>query len=268
MNSICRCKPLLGTFVDISIDADVSDDCLIKTSSLAFEAIERIQNLMGFHDKNSELSMINQFAFTQDRKISSETEEVLKMSLYLSRLSNGVFDISIAPNLIDNGLLPQHGFNYNNDASYKDILLNKNHVKFIQPLIIDLGGIAKGYAVDVAYNLIKSQLNDKIKNFTVNAGGDLRMHEWKGQYINVAQSKNFIKTIKMQAPAIATSANYYLEGKSAVFNPKNDNPVELKSSVSVFANSCMLADGLTKIAAITGTNHPIFNQINALAVQL
>ena len=268
MNTLCRCKPLLGTYVEISISADASDERLITTSSLAFDAIYHIESLMSFHNINSELSKINQVAFKNGCDISPETETVLSMCLKLSQMSNGIFDICIAPHLVNQNLLPQHGFDYDKESSYQDIILSKNHVKFLKALLIDVGGIAKGYAVDQAMNVIKQQLKGCLVDTIVNAGGDLCMYNWRDKYIEVAQSKQATKTIKMQAPAIATSGSYYLEGKSAIINPLNNKTVDLKSSISVFANSCMLADGLTKVAAITGLNHPIFKNNQALAMQL
>jgi thiamine biosynthesis lipoprotein len=261
MNSISRCKPLLGTYVELTLSAEESDDTLIDMSIAAFSEIEKVEKLMSFHKVDSELSYINKFAHKQTCQISTETEEVLLMALQLSKLSNGLFDISIAPELIKQGSLPDIDIDINETANWKDINLDKGKINFEKAMLIDLGGIAKGYAVDKACSLF----DNKVK-VIINAGGDLRMSHWQNEAIHVRKpfSKNSeLIEIAMQDTAIATSANYYLEGKSAIISPKTRKSINDQRSFSIFAPNCMLADGLTKIAFQSQDYDQLLNTLNA-----
>ncbi len=100
MEQIHRCQPLLGTFVEVSLEADETEDQLLQLSQAIFVEIKRIHHMMSFHDLNSELSYINTYAYAQTCDISSEMQALLELALYLSNKSNGASDISVAPKLV------------------------------------------------------------------------------------------------------------------------------------------------------------------------
>jgi len=245
-NSITRCKPLLGTFVEISLEGDVSDQALIAESSKAFSAIEKIDLAMSFHRPESELSQVNKGALLQAQPLSEEMYFVLSQALYLSKVSDGDFDISVAGRLVAKGQLPQKEQVVEPSANWQDIEITDRHIRFHKPLLIDLGGIAKGYAVDRALESIDPEIKT-----TVNAGGDLRMTDWRDQLVNVQSPVNpgAVIELPMLAPAVATSACYNLdEGNSAIYPKGSPEAQQSANSYSVFAKNCILADALTKIA--------------------
>ena len=248
MSSLARCQPNLGTYVEISVSGDVSEDELISASNAAFLKINLIQSLMSFHDEESELTRVNRYAAREPVPISLETKFVLEQALRLSEKTNGLFDITVAPRLVASKALPNHNFDLSPTGTWRDIILIDNEVRFTKPLLLDLGGIAKGYAVDQAINAVDDSIN-----ITVNAGGDLRMRPWRGNQVEVRHPRSPHSEsiqIQMKNRAVATSATYYSENgvlivskePSASINP-NEN-----ISVSVFAKDCLLADALTKVA--------------------
>jgi thiamine biosynthesis lipoprotein len=248
MNHLSRCKPLLGTFVEVSLAGDVSDDELIKLSHIAFNEIQRIHNLMSFHSDKSELNAINQQAYLNNLPISVDTQTVLKHCLTLSEQSTGLFDITIAGKLVKAKALPDKGLAVDNSANWQDISLEGDTVRFKKPLLIDLGGVAKGYAVDCAIELMPSKIN-----IIINAGGDIRMSHWQQEEtgIRCPYDNGKVFQIAMQAPAIATSASYFLEDQSSViYNTQSAQAIDNNDSYSIFANTCILADSLTKVAFI------------------
>lgn len=269
MNTLQRCKPLLGTYVDISLSGDVSDEKLIEASNQAFAQVERIQQLMSFHNKESELSQVNLHLLqhpNQPFKVSAEMNEVLNLSLHLYKNSSHYFDISIAPQLIHHDLLPKHfaitGAQWGNSS---DLCLHDNLLWATKPLCIDLGGIAKGYAVDCAIKALPSGLS-----YSLNAGGDLYESEWQNKAITIkyGQHNNALKNLTMKNHALATSGNYYLDNQSDIINPQNKLPHHFKGSVSVFADNVMLADALTKVVMLAPrkTAKMLLNTFNAQAV--
>ena len=288
---LSRCQPLLGTFVEVHLkDASqqASDASLIAISQAAYQAIEQVQSQMCFHDARSKLSRINASAHIAPLPLTPELTEVLRQALTLSRLSDGHFDITVAPQLIAQGLLPEHRSKADQQrpvrGSWRDIELSesagRHWIFFKRVLQLDLGGIAKGYAVDQAMLAAETMAQKKLGEehgleITVNAGGDLRSNHWQGMDVslrNPANPQQLIASV-MQNAALASSAGYFTESMaaegspdvrssaavidsplkkkaSAIIAPHTREPLALQHSVSVFADNCMLADALTKIALL------------------
>ena len=248
MSSLARCQPSLGTYVEISVSGDVSEDELIFASNAAFLKIKLVQSLMSFHDEESELTRINRYAAREPVPISLETKFVLEQALWLSEKTDGLFDITVAPKLVASKALPNHNFDLSPTGTWRDIVIVDNEVRFTKPLLLDLGGIAKGYAVDQAINAVDDSIN-----ITVNAGGDLRMRPWRGNQVEVRHPRSPHSEsiqIQMKNRAVATSATYYSENGVVIVSKEPSasiNPNE-NISVSVFAKDCLLADALTKVA--------------------
>lgn len=250
MNSISRCKPLLGTYVRLTLTADVARETLLEMSVRAFARIERVERLMSFHDPDSELSRLNRLAHRQPCPVSAETEAVLRQALRLSRASQGLFDISIAPALIRQGLLPAVGVDIDASANWRDLHVENGRVSFAKKMLIDLGGIAKGYAVDQAMSVLSDDIDA-----VINAGGDIRMNRWQDKTVSIRYAASgHEQTVEapMRAAAIASSASYYLNGKGAIIAPGQRQAADSPCVYSVFASNCMLADALTKIAFLSG----------------
>src|SRR5215475_4017969 len=106
-DSLRRARPLLGTFVEISVPhiAGRDPDTVIDE---AFDAIAKVHNLMSFHDPDSDVSRLNREASVHSVEVHPWTLEVLKTAIELRDRSCGLFDISVAPALQDLGLLPDH----------------------------------------------------------------------------------------------------------------------------------------------------------------
>jgi thiamine biosynthesis lipoprotein len=246
-----------------------NNDILIDISECVFSEIQRIENLMSFHDPDSELSYINREAYNHSCSISKDMKEVLVAALHLSKVTNGIYDISIAPTLVRNGILPDQSIDVDDQANWQDISIIKGKISFKRKLLIDLGGIAKGYAVDRALCMVENQ----VKNITVNAGGDLRIKEWSGESVGIKASDtkgfNSLIFVPMHQAALATSSNYYIDvNKSAMIDPFTKKELKDKKSISVFAPNCMLADALTKVAFLDITLIPIFKPLGVKAISI
>lgn len=268
MNSLARCKPLLGTYVDIAVRGDVSDADLIQQSQHAFDAIERVQNLMSFHYENSELSRINRSAHRNEQAISGLSYKLFMLIDELNNISDGLFDPSIAPQLISSDYLPKpDGIDLNTiTGNWSDVEFTHEYIKFHKPLLLDLGGIAKGFAVDQAFETLNEHCE-----MTINAGGDVRMSHWKNAPIDIAPTANRHKNLvsaTMKAPALATSAAYFNAGNSVIVNPLSGKALESNICISIFADQCAVADGLTKIAWLTDDCSAIITRYNAQLIKL
>ncbi len=250
MNTITRCKPLLGTYVEILITGDCDREVLLKYSECAYAIIQDIQNKMSFHSKESELSRINKSAFKGPVKISKELSDVLKIGARYSELSDGLFDMTVGYHLVQKGKLPDHGIDGSAEANWQDIEIENDQVHYRKPLLVDLGGIAKGYAVDLGFECIAREgvKTKKIRKIVVNAGGDLRSWPWKGSEVAIRIPKEPFTdtiTVRMSNSSLATSGPYF--GGSIVADKEI---ITNAPTVSVFCENCVDADALTKIYSI------------------
>ncbi len=265
MNSLSRCKTALGTYVKITVEGDCEDDKLLVYSTSAFAAIERIERLMSFHDPQSELTRVNQTAHLRPVTISPELYEVLACGLRLSRETEGAFDLTVAGGMVRRGSLPCHGKAPDPGGNWSAIQLERGQVQFKQQVCLDLGGIAKGYAVDCAFSTIPQDLS-----VVIDAGGDLRMRPWQNQVIGIrvpgCPSERFAVT--MQAAAVASSSGDFSQHAHPIISPTTDQPIVSSLGVSVFASCCMLADALTKIGFLQPDNHRLFQAYEAVVIRM
>jgi FAD:protein FMN transferase len=243
-----RCRPLLGTFVEIACEGppDVVNH--------AFAAIEKVHRLMSFHDHSSDIARINRDAWHKSVKIHPWTWHVLKYAEELSSNSEGVFDITIGRELGKLGYLPKLNKTFRGIGSWEDIILDDEcKVRFRQPVVVDLGGIAKGFAVDRAVEALKDR---GVTAGIVNASGDLRVFGPPLQLVWVrhpAEPVRMAGAVRLRECALATSGSYFARRKfrGKFLGPLLDGRTGRASrafiSVTVGAAECMTADALTKI---------------------
>ncbi len=255
---IRRCRPLLGTFVEICVSGQAEGD-FNGAINAAFATIERIQERMSAHDAESELSRLNREAALRPVTVSRETFEVLRRADKLAAESGGAFDYTVAPLLARWNFLPA-SLKREKAGSWRDVLLAHGRtVSFLQPLALDLGGIAKGYAVDKA---IKTLRRRGVSAAVVNAGGDLRVFGEQPSTVHVrhpADPQTFAHKVSICDAALATSAPRFTERiwrgaaggpplrVSHLVDPLRQGAVTGVVSVTVRAHECWLADALTKV---------------------
>ena len=267
-----RCQALLGTFVEISIDQ--KNDEAVNT---AFAKVRKVQSLMGFHHSLSELSQINRWAHQVSLKIHPWTAQVLVIAQEVHKQSNGLFNCGIGHRLVSAGLLPRHiDLSQYELGGIEDIHFTyPQTLRASKPVCLDLGGIAKGFAVDKA---VESLMADGIESGCVNAGGDLRVFGAARpiQIRNPITPNELIDIGSLQNGAIATSGLYFSnrdQEQSHIINPfaqdESEAHINFSDSYSILANECVYADALTKVLALsTGHHHPCLDYFSAKALRI
>jgi FAD:protein FMN transferase len=262
---IRRARPLLGTFVEI--EATGPDKSRINQAiDDAFEAVAHVHRLMSFHEPASDVSRLNREAMDRPVGVHAWTFRVLEAAVDMHRRSNGIFDISVAPILQDMGLLPPTSKDRQpgNECPAVDAieLLDGQMIRFAHPGVrIDLGGVAKGFAVDQALDVLRK--SGVASSALVNAGGDLAAFGEEARLIHVRNPRDPRSTIcavNVKDEALASSARRFdlfhsteVES-SAIIDPATEKPANTIDGVTVRAPSCMTADALTKIGMIVGTD--------------
>jgi FAD:protein FMN transferase len=269
-----RCQALLGTFVEISIDQDEYLSAIDK----AFATIKQIQDLMSFHNPLSELNAINQRSHLTEIAIHPWTAQILHIAQEIYTQSNGLFNCGIGHRLVAVGLLPQHlDLTQYQFGGIEDInFITPKLISSSKPLCLDLGGIAKGFAVDRAVEVLR--LNG-VESGCVNAGGDLRVFGGSSRPVHIRNPKSpghLIEIGSIHNAAIATSSLYFSKRDrkhSHIINPlaksESDIHADFSESFSIVTDQCVYADALTKVFALAKNHdHPCFKHFSAQAVRI
>ena len=258
-----RAQPWLGTLVEISISDDLPALVLQQAFQAAFGAIAQIHGLMSFHAADSDVSRINQAEVGSQLTLHPHTYTVIAAALKLCEASAGLFDIRVAGQLAQWGYLPLPEQPRTAALPYQAHMiawrLLPNYVlEKCRDDFLDLGGIAKGYAVDQA---ILALQNLGIQQACVNAGGDLRVIGAQAIEIAIrdpAAPQTMAGTVTLINQALATSASYFSAKQygeqqvSALVHGGTGAALLERCSVSVRAPECLWADALTKVVAASG----------------
>lgn len=265
-------KYLMGTIVDVKALHSNVNECK-KSFYLAFKEIERIENLLSSHKPESEISQINQKSGIKSQKVSFETFAILQRAKNYSEKFNGNFDVTIG------AVTELWGFSSEGEAKipdsleldsalklvgYKNLILNEADTTVFltqEGMKIDLGGIAKGYAIDKAVEKLRE---NGIENFLLNAGGDVFAAGQKAEKLWTVGIKHprdvekLIAKLELKDSAIATSGDYerYFEENGKRFhhilNTETGFPSELNQSVSVLGKTAEEADVLATYIFLVG----------------
>lgn len=260
----------MGTIVEILLIGEEQTKAE-KTALQAFHEFRRIEQLMSPMIEGGDIFRINKSAGRRWVNVSSETLYVIKKSIEISERSNGGFDITVAP-LVELWRKARAKGNPPSEeelkrslelVGFKNILVSQDGKILLRKegMSIDLGGIAKGYAVDKAFELLKKL---GYKNMIVNAGGDLRAggqkfgQPWLIGIQDPRNSEKLITKISLTDNALATSGDYekffIYQGKRYhhIINPKDGLPSEGCRSVSVIAKEGILADAMATTIFVLG----------------
>jgi len=262
-DSARRARPLLGTFVEISAGGAARSD-LDAAIEVAVYAVADVHRLMSFHEPDSDVSRLNCDAATRPVHVHPWTFEVLAMARELHEASAGMFDIAIAPVLQHMGLLPRLESGRQSipmrACTAKTVeLLSGRRIRFRDPDVrIDLGGIAKGFAVDRAIEVLRVHGTPR---GLVNAGGDLAAFGPDAYTVRIRDPRSpgrLLFRVEVKNEALASSGGCFDPFQSshvmtsAVIDPNIRRSARVAYGATVRAPSCMVADALTKVVMAAG----------------
>lgn len=236
-----RCRPFLGTFVEIEAHSEAAIEA-------GYAAIAEVHRLMSAHEPDSDLSRVNRLAHLGPVEVHPWSAIVLERALFWAKGSQGAFDpLRAGKAAIESGYLPLHPGQPKPAAAHWSWLeLQGSSVRLLKPGCIDLGGIAKGFAVDKAIEALRWAGAD---HGLVNAGGDMAAFGPRAWPVQIAdpQTRSPRIEIVLDNEALATSA--IIDG-SGVHLPRGSP----WTSVTVRAANACDADALTKIAWTAPSN--------------
>jgi thiamine biosynthesis lipoprotein len=258
---VTKTRPGMGTFVSITL-MHPSQTEAEEVIGKAFEEMDRVISLMDRYRPDSPIGVLNKEGGLAD--LPPDLARVLDRSLYFYEQSNGAFDMTVQP-MVD--LYKRHFETKGVPPSQTDLnkvlaLVDASAVQFDGKSVrfkkegmgITLDGIAKGYIIDCAAELIKKH---GIEHALINAGGDIRAAggkengtPWKVGVQNPDKKGPYLDILKMNDGAIATSGNYeiYFDEEKLyhhIVNPRTGLSPRQSDSVTVMASHVMDADALS-----------------------
>lgn len=270
-------KNLMGTEFNITALHSSLDTCkraLLK----AMKEVERIESFTSNYKQGTEISNVNDSSFHHPVKISEELFNLLERSIAYSEKYNGIFDITVGPITDYFGLNSKHPIETKPDSKkidslikltgYKLIQLNKSEltVKFLRDgMKLDLGGIAKGYALDKAAEKLKEM---GVSDFLISGGGDIvvsglnsQREKWVVGIKNPRDESKLSETVILTDLCVATSGDYerfiIIDGVRYhhIINPKTGYPPTNTQSSTILYSSAEEGVVLSKVFFILGNEN-------------
>ncbi|MBN2592866.1 MAG: FAD:protein FMN transferase [Sedimentisphaerales bacterium] len=270
---------IMGTFAHVVAVAENSSTAE-KSVRAALEEIRKVDDLMSDYKNDSEISRANRDAFDRSVKVSEPTYEVLRRSVEFSKMTDGAFDITVGPLVAlfrkakESKATPSEEQieQARSKVGFEKLKLDNENkaVKFSEKgMLLDLGGIAKGYAIDKA---IEAAQRCGAIGAMVDIGGDVRCFGLppKGReywLIGLQDPNSAIEgmeggglrlVLKITDEAVATSGDYQqfaiIEGKrySHIMDRKTGKSAESLSSVTIITGNATDADALATAVSVIG----------------
>jgi FAD:protein FMN transferase len=266
IQKICRSADLMDTFFTITIYSDKPEMAEAAITE-AFSEIRKIESELSVYKDDSEVARLNR------KKVIKSPSEDLKLNieraLYYSNLSDGAFDITVQP-ILD---LYNRSFLKNNSApsaamingelkriGFKRIVAKGGEIDIGGNQRITLGGIAKGYAVEKAVEILKRH---GITMGLVDAGGNMRAlgkkpeGAWSVALADPRDVNNYITKIPLDNNAVSTSGDYerYFDDEMKyhhIINPKTGYSATELISVTIVTDNAFDADALSTTVFVLG----------------
>jgi thiamine biosynthesis lipoprotein len=266
---LTRDEVIMGTAIHAQVWTDTPADGQAAVAAVMQE-MHRIDQAMSHYKEASELSRINRDAARMAVPISDEMFRLIERAIEFSELSHGAFDITYAGvgHLFDyrQGTLPTDA---QRDAAraavgYRNLILDcaARTVRFARDGVrIDLGGFAKGHAVDNSIALLRQH---GIEHAIVSAGGDShvlgdrRGRPWTIAVRDPRRADRVVAVLPLEDTSISTSGDYerYFERDGVrhhhLIDPKTGSSPRALHSVTILAADGLTTEGLSKSVFVLG----------------
>lgn len=265
---------VMGTIARVEFETESEQKAQLLITDVIDE-MNRVDQLMSPFKTTSELSKLNQQAAKHPVQISDELYRLLQRSAYYSNLTQGAFDITFSSvgYLYDyrNNKKPTKAQKESlvSSINYKSVKLSNQLSSVKQSIVqfknpntkIDLGGIAKGHAVDQCIKLLQKS---GIKNAFISAGGDSRVIGRKNGrlwYIGIRHPRNkdkLIVNLPLENTSISTSGDYerfFIQDNIRyhhIIDPKTGDSSRNSQSVTILAENSVDADALSTSIFVLG----------------
>jgi thiamine biosynthesis lipoprotein len=271
LKTVQKTEPIMGTDVTITVVTRS-----VEEGETAIEAgmaeLLRLDAMMSLYKDTSEITRVNLAAGKYPVKVSPEMIEVVERAAKVSKLSGGVFDVTIGPLVVlwqmrlKEGRIPtdQEIARIRPLVNYRDIVINKKaSTLFLKKrgMILDFGGM-KGYLADRVADIIKKR---GIKNAVIALAGDIWVlghredgKPWKIGVQHPREHDKILTVLNLSDKYISTSGDYerfVIKGKKRyhhIIDPRTGKPSTGVISVTLIGSPGAFIDPLAKAPFILG----------------
>ena len=261
----------MGTLVTISVvhpDAVVAREMVAET----FAVMERLEGLLSRHKEGTPVSELNREGVV--RAPPPELVDVVRRALEYSALSDGAFDITIEPLLnVYTSSFSQRGIPPTDSqvrealsrVDYRQVSVDDDNIALGKSgMSITLDGIAKGYIIDQAIEVLRERGADQV---LVDAGGDIASvgdglwgEGWQVAIQNPRDPGRHIGVLRLEGECVATSGDYlqyFTQDRRFhhILDPRTGTPADEVSSVTIVTRTGMSADALSTAIFVLGPEH-------------
>ncbi len=227
----------------------------------AFRAIEKIDSLASFFSPHSDVSRINR---GEDFIPSPHTIRIVKEAIRVGDITEGAFDITCGPIMDlwesfrdDVDPAPEEIKKAKALVDYRKIDTTEGKIRIPEGMRIDLSGIAKGYATDLAVQVL---IENGVRAGLVNCGGDIKVFGNRTFNIGVRhpRGKGLERVIEVKNTSIVTSGDYesyFIRDERRfhhIIDPSTGYPTDGAIAVTVITESALFADGLATALMVMG----------------
>lgn len=247
---------------------------LAEAAEAAFEEIDRLDRQMSNYSETSELTYINRNAAREEVIVEKELFDFLKLSIDCSRTTGGAFDITVGPlikawGFFDNkGRVPEAGElrSVMTRVGFKHVVLNEraHSIRFDREGVeLDLGGIAKGYAVDRAAAILRASgvtlaFVTSGSSSICAIGAPPGQKAWRVEVNDPLDRSHKLEAIDLKDGSISTSGchekTFESGGKTYchIMDPRIGRPIEGLISATIITQSGVEAEVLSKALLVMG----------------
>jgi thiamine biosynthesis lipoprotein len=267
LSTVARGTQAMGTAINVTAAA-ASQELAERAVEAAFAEFHRLDALLSHYSDNSEVGRLNREGRLAGP--SPELQDNLRKSLEYGALSSGAFDITVQPilELYDRSFRELKRAPTDEEirqtlrrVDYRRIQLADGSVRLGPGQKITLGGIAKGYAVDRALEIMRAM---GVRDALVDAGGDIRAmgraegrRDWLVVLRNPRAPRDFITRIRCADLAVLTSGDYerYYDPDRKfhhIVNPLTGYSATELISVTIVGPAAFDADALATAVFVLG----------------
>jgi len=247
---------LMGTTV--TIEAPGADHVTVDR---AFEWFRTVEQVCTRFDPESELCRLTAHPATAVR-VSPLLFEAVRFAIHVAEVSDGAFDPTLGATMQQRGFDRAHRTGVAaplmvdppTGVNYRDVAIDpeQHTITLLRPLLLDLGAVAKGLAIDLAARELQP-----CGSYAIDAGGDLYLggrngdgQPWSIGIRHPHRPGACIAAVQISDRAVCTSGNY--EKGHHIIDPGTGSSPATVASVTVIAPSAMLADALATAAFVLG----------------
>jgi thiamine biosynthesis lipoprotein len=263
----------MGTEVAITVVAQGEGE-----GNAAIEAgmaeIRRFDRMMSLYKDDSEITKVNLAAGKNPVSVSPEMIDVAEATARVSKMTGGAFDVTVGPLVVlwqmrlKEGTVPADSeiARIKQRVNYRNVIIDrKSSTIFLKKpgMIMDFGGVAKGYIADKVGDLLKKR---GIHNAIVAVAGDIRVighrpdgSPWRIGVQHPREKDKILAVLDLSDKYISTSGDYerykIVQKKRYhhIIDPRTGEPSEGMESVTVIGDEGAIADPLTTALFIFGT---------------